>query len=161
MRTPSRRFVTTNLALLAVVLFAACTPTLGERGSPYRLSHDGPAAVRPGGEVFVQVDVPRDVFRVTRADLASRWNPWSGNRARASATHRFALRDVIAPDGWDVTLDRAVAYLRSTDRYAQVELLLRVTAPTDSRLGGQRVRALVVDQRGRSLPVEIVVQVGR
>ncbi len=161
MRQPSRSLAIAALALLVVVLVAACAPAMGERASPYRLGRDGPAALRPGGEVYVQANVPRDVFALTEADLAGRWTPWGANVARAVATHRFVLRDVVAPDGWDVSLSRAVAYLRSRERQAEIELLLRVTAPADARLGGQRVRALVVDQRGASLPVEIVVQVGR
>lgn len=161
MRHPSRSLTIAALALLVVVLVVACTPALGERASPYRLGRDGPAALRPGGEVYVQVDVPRDVFGLAEADLAGRWTPWGANLARAVATQRFVVRDVIAPDGWAVRLDRAVAYLRSGNRQAEIELLLRVTAPPGARLGGQRVRALVVDQRGASLPVEIVVQVGR
>ena len=161
MRHPSRPLAIAALALLVVVLVAACAPALGDRASPYRLGRDGPALLRPGGEVYVQVDVRRDVFALTEADFAGRWTPWGANLARAVATHRFVVRDVIAPDGWDLRLDRAVAYLRSGDRQAEIELLLRVTAPADARLGGQRVRALVVDQRGASFPVEIVVQVGR
>ena len=149
-------------ALLAASLLVACAPTtLGERSSPYRLGRDGPASAQPGGEVYVEVDVARDVFGLVEADLSPRWQPWSVNLARAVATHRFIVRDVIAPDGWELSLNRAVAWLRSNRSEVDIELLLRLQVPADARLGGHRVRASIVDQNGRSLPLEIVVQVGR
>ena len=151
------------LALLAVTLvLAACAPaTLGDRSAPYRLNRDGPAAVRPGDRVYLQLDVPGAVFGVREADLATRWQPWTPNVARAVATHRFTVRDVIAPDGWELSLDRVVAYLRAGRNEAELEVTLRLQVPSDARLGGQRVRALLVDVSGRTSPLEIVTQVGQ
>ena len=151
------------LALLAATLMlAACAPaTLGDRSAPHRLNRDGPAAVRPGDQVYLHLDVPRDVFGVREADLATRWQPWTPNVARAVATHRFTIRDLIAPDGWELSLDRVVAYLSAGHGEADLEVILRLQLPPDARLGGQRVRALLVDVSGRSSPLEIVTQVGR
>jgi len=151
------------LALLAATLvLAACAPaTLGDRSAPHRLDRDGPVAIRPGDQAYLQLDVPRDVFGVREADLAPRWQPWTPNVARAVATQRFTIRDVIAPDGWELSLDRVVAYLRAGRSEAELEVTLRLQVPADARLGGQRVRALLVDVSGRSSSFEIVTQVGQ
>ena len=147
--------------LAATLVLAACAPaTLGDRSAPHRLDRDGPAAVRPGAQVYLQLDVPRDVFGVREGDLATRWQPWTPNLARAVATHRFTIRDVIAPDGWELSLDRVIAYLRAGRSEAELEVILRLQVPADARLGGQRLRALLVDVSGRSSPLEIVTQVG-
>ncbi len=149
-------------ALVAAVLLAACAPTTtGSREAPFRADRDGPAVARPGDAVYVRLDVPREVFGLTQADLGGRWQPWTPTLARAVATYRFTLRDLVAPDGWDLTLDRAVAYLSQGRRTAAIEVIVRVQVPSDARLGGQRVRAVLVDQGGTSMPIEIVVQVGR
>ncbi len=147
--------------VLAIVLLAACVPTTtGDRSNPYRAGVDGPATVRAGGTVYVRVDVPRAVFGLTQEDLGMRLTPWGPNLSRATVTPLFELRDVVVPDGWDLTLDRAVAYLSATRPEAEVEATLRVSVPEGARLGGQRVRAVLVDQRDRRHAFEFVVQVG-
>lgn len=150
-------------ALLAVLsLLAACAPAaVGDRSNPYRLGVDGVASVRPGATVFVRIDVARDVFSLSGDDLAMRLTPWSPGVARATVTPLFDLRDVVAPDGWDVELDRAVAYLRSDRPTADLEVTLRAAVPAGARLGGQRLRATLADDRGRRHAIEFVVQVGR
>jgi hypothetical protein len=152
----------TVVALAIAVVLAACAPAaLGARSAPHRLDRDGPVAVRPGDRVFVQYDAAPAVFELGQADLAPRWQPWTPNVARAIASHRFSVRDVVAPDGWDLSLDRVVAYLSAGRPAADLEIILRLDVPADARLGGQRVQAQVVDLSGRAAPVEIVVQVGR
>lgn len=147
------------LALVALLL-AACAPSvLGSRSNPHRLDRDGPLALRAGDTAYVRVDVPRSAFALTREELGPRLAPWGENLARATVTPLFDLRDVIGPDDWEVGLASAVAYLRSTQREADLEVLLTVTAPAGARAGGQRLRADIVDQRGRRHGVEIVVQV--
>ncbi len=140
---------------------AACAPaTLGDRSNPYRPGVDGAASVRPGSAVFVQIDVARDVFGLTADDLAMRLTPWGTNLSRATVTPLFELRDVVAPDGWDVELDRVVAYLSGNRPTADVEVTLRVDVPGGARLGGQRLRATLADERGNRHAIEFVVQVG-
>lgn len=145
---------------LAVLLLASCAPTaLGSRSNPHRLDRDGPLALRVGDTGYVRVDVPRSVFALTSDVLGGRLAPWGENLSRATVTPLFELRDVVAPDGWSVELASAVAYLRTTQREADLEVVLRVSAPAAARAGGQRVRADIVDQRGRRYGVEVVVQV--
>lgn len=149
------------LALLAsIALLAACAPTaVGDLNNPYRAGLDGPASVRAGGTVYVRVDVPGAVFGLTQNDLGMRLTPWGPNLSRATVTPLFELRDVVLPDGWDLALERAVAYLSTTRPHAEVEATVRVSVPEGARLGGQRVRAVLVDQRGRRHAFEFVVQV--
>ncbi len=157
------RFPLARIAVLAAALslLAACAPaTLGDRSNPYRPGVDGAASARPGSAVFVQIDVARDVFGLTADDLAMRLAPWGPNLARATVTPLFDLRDVVAPDGWDVELDRAVAFLSSNRSTADVEVTLRVDVPSGARLGGQRLRATLADERGNRHVIEFVVQVG-
>lgn len=150
------------VGLVALIgLLAACAPTtLGDRSNPYRAGIDGPASARAGDTVYVRVDVPRAVFGLTEEDLGMRLTPWGPNLSRATVTPLFELRDVVVPDGWDLALDRAVAYLSATRPEAEVEATLRVSVPAGARLGGQRVRAVLVDQRDRRHAIEFVVQVG-
>lgn len=160
MRT-HRRTLPIALALVLALALGACAPSaLGDRTNPYVVGRDGPAAVRAGGSVFVEVSVAPSVFAYTQADLGTRLAPWGQDRLRGVITPLLELRDVIAPDGWDVTLDRAVAYIAPRRPEADVEAILRITAPADARAGGYRVRVDLVDQRGRRAPLEIVVQVG-
>jgi len=147
-------------ALVALLVLGACAPTtLGTRNSPYDVDRDGPVAVRAGASVYVEASVAPSVFALTQADLASRLTPWGEGRARASITPLLEVRDVIAPDTWDVALERAVAYLDARRPEAQVDVMLRIAVPSDARPGGYRVRADVVDQRGRRTTIEVVVQV--
>lgn len=147
-------------ALLSVL--AACAPAaVGDRGNPHRPGVDGAVPVRPGATAFVLVDVPRDAFGLTGDDLATRLAPWGPNLSRATVTPLFTLRDAVAPDGWTLELDRVVAFLSSSRSTADVEVTLRVEVPAGARLGGQRLRAALADQRGIRHPIEIVVQVGR
>jgi hypothetical protein len=161
-RPPPRAVALALAALLVTLLVLGCAPaTVGSRSAPYLLGRDAAIAARPGDVVFVQVDMPPDTFRLGAAELAGRWQPWTPTMARAVATYRFSLRDVIVPDGWELSIDRAVAYLTVGRGAADIELLLRLQVPSGARLGGQRVRAQLDDRDGRSAPIEIVVQVSR
>ena len=154
-------FARVAACLVALSLLAACAPAaVGDRSNPFRPGVDGAASVRPGSTVFVLVDVGRDVFGLGGDDLAMRLTPWGVNLSRATVTPLFELRDVVAPDGWDVELDRVVAYLSSNRSTADVEATLRVDVPGGARLGGQRLRATLADERGNRHAIEFVVQVG-
>lgn len=149
-------------ALCATFVLTACAPAAtGTRSAPYLLGRDAAAAARPGDRIYVQIDMPGEVFGLGAAELAGRWQPWTPTLARAVASHRFSLHDVIAPDGWELSIDRAVAFLTTGRSAAEIEFIVRLELPTDARLGGQRVRAQLVDQDGRTAPIEIVVQVNR
>jgi hypothetical protein len=157
-RLPLARVVALAAALS---LLAACAPaTVGDRSNPYRPGVDGAASARPGSTVFVRIDVARDVFGLTGDDLAMRLTPWGTNLSRATVTPLFDLRDVVAPDGWGVELDRVVAFLSGSRSTADVEATLRVDVPAGARLGGQRLRATLADERGNRHTIEFVVQVG-
>jgi hypothetical protein len=150
------------LALVALVVVSGCAPgATGGRDNPVDLARDRAVTAAPGATVYVRASFEAPAFGYRIEDLPGRWVPWGPDTVAASLTALFTLRDVVAPDGWNLEIDQVRGYDRLSQEGVALEATLRLTVPESARAGGQRVRGVMVAQNGQRRTIEIVVQVAR
>jgi hypothetical protein len=153
-----------NRVLFAIVvaslLVAGCAPTAqGTRANPFDLRTDRTVTTTRASTSFVVVAFEHGDFGYRAADLRGRWIPWGAEGAAATVTPLFSIRDLVAPDGWNLEIDQVRAFDHPRRTGVAIEATLRLEVPAGARLGGQRIRALLHARNGDSRPVEIIVQI--
>jgi hypothetical protein len=147
-------------AALLLITVAACAPAVvGSRGTPFDLRHDRTVTANPASTVYVLAAFDHGAFDYRAEQLGLRWVPWGANVNIAQITVFFRVRDLVAPEGWNLVVEDVRGYDRPNTSGIAVEALLRLEVPAGARLGGQRVRAIIEAQNGTRRPIEIVVQV--
>lgn len=155
---PARRSLV-SLAAFALLL-AACAPAvLGSRSNPVDLRHTDRVPAVPGSTVYVLVPFDHGSFGYRPDDLSGRWIPWGADAAAASVTALFSVGDVLAPDGWRLSIDQVRAFDRRGRTGVAFEATLILDVPSGARLGGQRVRATLEARNGGRETFELIVQV--
>jgi hypothetical protein len=151
-----------GVTVATLLLVAGCAPAaLGTPGNPFQLREDRAVVTRAATTVHVVAPFEAGAFGYRVADLPGRWIPWGATASMAQLTPLFELRDVVAPDGWGVTLETVRGFDRPNETRIgiSVEATLVVEVPPGARQGGQRLRAVLEARNGRRQTVELVVQV--
>jgi hypothetical protein len=156
------RTVMLGATVAMLFLVAGCAPAaLGDPGNPFQLRENRTVVTRAASTVYVVAPFEAGAFGYRVDDLPGRWIPWGPTAAMAQLSALFELREVIAPEGWDVRLEGVRGFDRPSERAVgiSVEATLVIEVPPGARQGGQRLRVVLEAGNGRRQTVEFVVQI--
>ena len=120
----SKQLSTLSLGIITAGLLAACAPAMSGSSVRNPVSWEPTEALTLNveGTTYVAVDLPPALFNYSSEDINASWKPTVtqnsvvGSSQNTNIANSFSLGDIIAPDGWNVELERAYLVREVTDR---------------------------------------------
>lgn len=154
-----KRFTLPLVGLMLVL--SACAPSVvGSRNNPIDLRRDTTIVVTPGETLYLAKSYPTGAFGLPPGAFASRLSiPLGSSGSLARVGSEFDVVDLVAPEGYRITLDDVWAEARA-DRAPSIEVRLRLEVPAGARPGGNLIKANVrARATGGREPIEVIVQI--